>query len=390
MPFSELTVATAVRRAAKEYDYRGHASISAQYGLKEARFYAAVGEQLYEAFSLCCLAISFEHPERTVPSRQAVAEDARHALHRLGFVVSDRQPLDADGEREWRYLVQRHIDAVAASNNGYVSAGLLRELGAYGGGQGIWVDKARTVAIHRNGVAVGAAHTGMHYADDLSKQGALYHYPTTGRGAGRDASEVAAMKAAAELHLPVFVITRPTPHSSWRAVQLGWVEGWDDPARIFRVRFGGESPVEIVTEDHSDDEPFETKGNRSKNKTRTTRYRPDQPAFKFDVIQRYGARCPLSGIAVQEILDAAHLVPDSEGGTYDPRNGLPLTASLHRALDAALFAIHPDTHQVETRPQGPSLEDMGIRYDNLHLLKRKPHRDSLSWRYERFQSKLGG
>jgi predicted restriction endonuclease len=105
-------------------------------------------------------------------------------------------------------------------------------------------------------------------------------------------------------------------------------------------------------------------------------------------LQRYGPRCPLSGIAVLEMLDAAHLIPDSEDGSSDPRNGLPLNAALHRAFDAGLFAIHPDTLSVETRLGGPALEELGIIEGSLQSLERKPHRDALQWRYNRWR--VGG
>ena len=106
-----------------------------------------------------------------------------------------------------------------------VSRALIRELKIYGGAQGIWVDAERTRGIGAGGspVAVGLLHTGRHYADDLSPTGIVYHYPRTNRGAGRDASEIEATKQAAELVLPVFVVT-PSPKSAQsRDVHLGWV-----------------------------------------------------------------------------------------------------------------------------------------------------------------------
>ncbi len=44
----------------------------------------------------------------------------------------------------------------------------LRELGIYGGAQGIWVDKRQTASVSPDGsgVTVGLLHTGSSYADD--------------------------------------------------------------------------------------------------------------------------------------------------------------------------------------------------------------------------------
>ena len=76
--------------------------------------------------------------------------------------------------------------------------GRLRDLGIYGGAQGIWVDKAHTASpeIGPDGATVAILHTGRHYADDLSDDGVIYHYPKTSRPPARDAAEVQATKNA--------------------------------------------------------------------------------------------------------------------------------------------------------------------------------------------------
>ena len=38
----------------------------------------------------------------------------------------------------------------------------VRDLGIYGGAQGVWVDKSRTQSLEKDGVAVGLLHTGKH------------------------------------------------------------------------------------------------------------------------------------------------------------------------------------------------------------------------------------
>jgi putative restriction endonuclease len=56
-----------------------------------------------------------------------------------------------DEERERRLGLWRELRAVGPDN---VSASTLRELGVYGGAQGIWVDKATTATIATNGSGV--------------------------------------------------------------------------------------------------------------------------------------------------------------------------------------------------------------------------------------------
>ncbi|MFD0562765.1 HNH endonuclease [Kitasatospora saccharophila] len=88
------------------------------------------------------------------------------------------------------------------------------------------------------------------------------------------------------------------------------------------------------------------------------------------------------------MIEAAHLRGDADGGTSDARNGLPMNAALHRAFDAHLFAINPDTLTAEARPGGPSLESMGIVHPKL-ALDRLPHPMALKWRYDEWLRRTG-
>ena len=88
------------------------------------------------------------------------------------------------------------------------------------------------------------------------------------------------------------------------------------------------------------------------------------------------------------MIDAAHLQGDADNGSSDPRNGIPLNAALHRAFDAYLFAFDPETLKVVIRPQGPTLQELGITRPHLRDLPRKPHPEALKWRYEAWLARL--
>ena len=85
---------------------------------------------------------------------------------------------------------------------------LSRELGIYGGAQGIWVDLRNTKLLTSDGhgVAVGLFHKGERYPDDLQATGITYHFPNTGRPRSRALGEVEATKNAWRFSIPVFVI----------------------------------------------------------------------------------------------------------------------------------------------------------------------------------------
>ena len=113
--------------------------------------------------------------------------------------------VDVISERErrlklWNSIAQEDLTDIQPQR--------LRDLGIYGGAQGIWVDKTHTSSpdIGPDGATVAILHTGRHYPDDLSDNGVIYHYPKTSRPPSRDIAEVQATKNAMTHGLPIFVV----------------------------------------------------------------------------------------------------------------------------------------------------------------------------------------
>lgn len=197
-----------------------------------------------------------------------------------------------------------------AQLNGPMSPAAVRDLGIYGGAQGIWVDKAeRTGLLRSDGVAVGIRLTGRHYPDDLDASGVLYHYPQTNRPPSRDAAEIRAVKNAQELGLPIFVITEPDGRPSERVVRLGWVLDHDDTSEEFLIAFGDEAPKDYHPQHPGPEVPFVGTSREQRRKTATLSPSRD-PRFKFRATKRYSGRCPLSGCQVPQMLQAAHVIRD--------------------------------------------------------------------------------
>lgn len=300
-------------------------------------------------------------------------------LQAAGARVIALREWTTDDERDWR------LEAWAAMQSREpIRSSWLRDRALFGGAQGIWVDKQRTRHLAPEGAAVAVLHTGRHYADDLDSAMILYHYPHTSRPPMRDANEIAAVKNAAELRLPLFVITE-APRGA-RAVRLAWVVAFDDRAEAFLMEFAEAQPAAADFRQPDEDAPFAVTGSRSRR--RIERGVADRdPKFKFLVLSRYESACAVTGIAVKDVLDAAHVVPVDKGGTDDPRNGLLLTATLHRALDAHLWAIEPKTLALITRPSGPTLADLHVEAQRLREGALPPHQEALDWRYQRFRKK---
>jgi putative restriction endonuclease len=281
--------------------------------------------------------------------------------------------------------ISRRLDAwnllQKSPNWPLVTAQEVRDLGLYGGASGVWVDKERTNAVAPEGVAVGLLHTGRHYDDDVDETGILYHYPTTDRPASRDANEIQAIKNANTFGIPIFVIQNL---GGAKKVELAWLNDFDDTLRICVLTFHGIMPEQnsfLVKENAFHGEPI-LFGPRKTTKSEVERAERD-PLFKFNILKRFEGRCLITSLDVTEMLDAAHIIPVASGGTEDPNNGLLLAASVHRALDAGLWAINPRTLKIETRPNGPDALRMKLSHVDLSSSSNLLNKEALEFRYEK-------
>ena len=287
-----------------------------------------------------------------------------------------------EAERLWRELVWEHLQADPSWPR--ISPALLRELGVYGGGAGVWADLDSTRRLIENGVAVSILHTGHHYDDDLDDRGILYYYPATKRRGSHDQNEVQSVKNAMLLAMPVFVVIKI---GGLREVRRAWVMDFDDLSSQFLFEFA-EWPQQCAIEF---DRPFEAREFRRRTPDVVVRIERN-PRFKFEVAKRFGGTCAVSDLGVPKMLEAAHVVPVSKGGSDDPRNGILLSASHHRAFDRQLWSINPATLAIETKPGGPSLEKMKFTRTSVSHLDESgslPHRDALEVNYELFRQASG-
>jgi hypothetical protein len=80
------------------------------------------------------------------------------------------------------------------------------------------------------------------------------------------------------------------------------------------------------------------------------RTRPEQPAFRAEVVRLFRGRCAISGANQLAGLEAAHIIPHVSASKQNKRsglNGIPLRADLHRLFDAGKLTIDPDTLRIE-------------------------------------------
>lgn len=280
----------------------------------------------------------------------------------------------------WRELAKR-------GGPDRVAPAVIRELRLHRGQQGCFRDSELTASLTPSGegLAVGLLHTGTTYPDDLSDDGVIYHYPRTQRGR-RDGSEIAAMKACGHHTLPVFIVITPSPTSDTRNVRLGWITDHDDAAEQLLIVFS-ESPVTAVPAQDDAGAKFELRAKR-RERMALARVRPGQTGFRFAVFKRYGSACAFCTITEPKLLEAAHLCSVEESGSDDPRNGLVMCPTHHKAFDAGLLHIEPDSGEVRPAASVDSLAVMGVTRASITHLKRQPHGDALKWAWVRCAGQL--
>ena len=128
----------------------------------------------------------------------------------------------------------------------------------------------------------------------------------------------------------------------------------------------------------------------------TVRRRLHQPVFRRRVLTAYRSACALCNLRHENLLDAAHIKEDSDGGLPIVPNGVAMCAIHHRAFDGNVIGIRPD-YVIEVRPDvlqesdGPTLQFalQGVHAKGLRVPAQKaarPDAGLLEERYERFRA----
>ncbi len=130
--------------------------------------------------------------------------------------------------------------------------------------------------------------------------------------------------------------------------------------------------------------------------TREFQQRLHQQGFRQRVLRAYRGQCSLCRLRHEELLDAAHIIPDRQpGGEAVVNNGLALCKLHHAAFDRHFVGIRAD-YRVEVRADirgesdGPMLRHglQGLHGQRIQLPRAaewKPDPERLARRYERFR-----
>ena len=173
----------------------------------------------------------------------------------------------------------------------------------------------------------------------------------------------------------------------YEAVLPAFVIEWDPGSLKARVTFGTPDEGGMVA-------PRD--GTERRYALRQIQQRLHQASFREAVITAYAGRCALSGLREPILLDAAHIVSDTDERLGHPivPNGIPLSKIHHAAFDAHLIGIDPDfrihvSDRLLVKRDGQLLEALKrLNKHSLHLPRRQrdyPDRERLAVRFERFK-----
>ncbi len=230
------------------------------------------------------------------------------------------------------------------------------------------------------------------YDDDLRDGASVIHYRY--RGSNQNHHENVGVRLAKETQTPLVYCYRVMPGRyvvSYPVFVCG-----DDPENLtFDIQLDDEVELDRYQRARPEVIAAEEATLHRRYITTSAKRRLHQVAFRERVLSAYETRCALCRLRHGALLDAAHIIPDSEpGGEPEVSNGLSLCKIHHAAFDLNYLGITPKL-KVEVRQElldevdGPMLQH-GIKAmhgQQIYVPKVKQHRPSsvrLEARFEKF------
>lgn len=196
------------------------------------------------------------------------------------------------------------------------------------------------------------------YDDNLTVDGRfLYHF----QGSDPDANDNRILRGAAEEAVPVILFQGVAP-GKYRPLWPVFIQEPDLIEKRCKVDLShallGEPELEQYRRDPDTDLPVEPEPDPARRyMISQIQRRLHQPIFRQNVLDAYEKRCAVCAIDRPPLLEAAHIVPDSQGGQPTVKNGLSLCLLHHGALDRHMMTVRPDltveVGAVLLEPAGP-------------------------------------
>ncbi len=236
-------------------------------------------------------------------------------------------------------------------------------------GSRIWYDDQRDVLKH-----LDAAEETLDYAF---------------MGKDPNAADNRWLREAMEDHIPIIYFVGVSPARCIARIGA-FIVGWDPVNFRAHVAFSASS---MASQSSLPEAP------ERRYSMRQTKQRVHQARFREMVMDAYGGRCAFSDIREKELLDAAHIIGDTNEDLGQPviGNGLLLTKTHHAAFDCKLIGVDTD-YRIHVAPRimrvkdGPTLEALKkLDGQGLLLPTRKadqPDRERLKMSFDEFRAAM--
>ena len=295
-----------------------------------------------------------------------------------------------------RSAMLRWLDQMVAVHGDVLARSLLMEGFPFGdghvpavhpAGRGIWKPANLDTALS---ILTGL---GSPYSDHFEGDRLAYSY----QGSTPESSDNSAVRRA---------MTSAIPLAYFHAVERGWylvvtpvlVVG-DEPDELrFWIQHepAGLSIGGASISGSMEGATIASESDRRAYGTRQVEVRLHQRSFRERVLKAYRSRCAMCRLRHRELLDAAHIVPDSDGGQPVVSNGLALCKIHHAAFDARVIGVDPDGYRLAVREDvlrevdGPMLlhgiqELQGSRLWVPKSADKKPSIEALTTQWRRFR-----
>ena len=229
--------------------------------------------------------------------------------------------------------------------------------------------------------------------DDAFNDGLLaYRYRERGGPNHRDNE---GLRVAMARRLPLAYL-HGVGEARYMAVWPVFVVGDDKSAQTFQIAVDDSRHLNLPMPGSPLTTGDEGEDARRRYATAVVRVRLHQRGFRERVLNAYRRQCAFCRLRHEELLDAAHLIPDVDpAGDPLVKNGVALCALHHAAFDKYFIGIRPDC-VIEVRDDllhekdGPTLAHAiqglhGKPIELPRLLEHKPSSQSLEMRYELFR-----
>lgn len=182
---------------------------------------------------------------------------------------------------------------------------------------------------------------------------------------------------AAIANIGCIVLSDPffLPNEQWTAVPHDYAINSPQGQRFDAQSGSGAALLESVTAALRHSRVSESTQSPVQFADSVIRRRLGQGGFSLVVADAYEKRCAVTGERTYPVLEAAHIVPVSQGGFHQPQNGLLLRSDIHKLFDRGYVTVLPDGNFRVSRRLKDDWQNGRVYYDLNDTRIRRPKRE---------------